>query len=174
MMTATAFLLIFLSVVFMISGVFKLLDYKSFQHTLRQLEVPDRLQQGTAIALPALEIAAALLLLYNRTQTIGKIAMLALIGAFLWSALKAMRSSHNIACSCFGRLPAEEQLGARTMVRIVVLFATVAVLFFQKPVDLWTQLSAVDLVHAVFSSIGLLFIYLLVPQLLAAYKPNTR
>ena len=105
-----------LAAVFALSGASKLAAARDFRAGLRALEVPERLVPPVARLWPALELAAAALVLplgFTRSGAIAALVLLTLATVVIW---RAVREGRAVSCACFGRLSGGT-LGWRTVVR---------------------------------------------------------
>lgn len=170
-MTITIFLHLFLAILFIISGCAKLMNYKDIYTTIEKLGVHWRLLKLAAIGVPILEVGSASLLLYPATQMLAKWLILFLLATFAWSIYRAMTGKKKIACNCFGSL-SSEQFGWGTSFRLALFLVINLFLLYSGNASIWEYISWTEAVYAAVSTIGLLFIYFLVPFIVSE-KPYT-
>lgn len=111
-----------LAAVFAVASVGKALDPEGSVKATRGFGVPERFARPIGLALPAMEMLAAVLLLPVSTAFAGAILSLALLTAFLAGMLNSLRKGEAPDCHCFGQFHSEP-VGTRSIVRNVVLGA---------------------------------------------------
>ena len=136
-MNTLALTQLFLSIVFAISAVTKMLSFGKFEDTIRKLGIPDRYCSAAGILIVAGELAAAVLVLWEPYRHCGGIVLMLLLGSFTWAVWKAMRAGKKLECNCFGEFTSET-LGSKTLVRIAVLLSLdLYLLLHQNSTDLF-------------------------------------
>jgi uncharacterized membrane protein YphA (DoxX/SURF4 family)/thiol-disulfide isomerase/thioredoxin len=130
----TAILLtrVFLSVVFATAAVSKLLDMTGTRRAAEEFGVPASLSAMVARALPAVEIAAAVLVLVQPTARIGALAMLVLLLVFVIAIARLLRRGLAPECHCFGQLQSAVA-GRSTLLRNLALCVGSAMAFAYGP-----------------------------------------
>ena len=93
-----------LAVVFALAAVAKLFDLAGSRMALEQFGVPGALVRPAAIALPALELAAAALLVVAPTAQAGAALAVILLVSFIAAIVLALRRGVAPDCHCFGQL----------------------------------------------------------------------
>ena len=92
-----------LILLFVYTGCSKLFDLESFTHTLYNQPIPRPLVPLLVLILPALEIATAACLLFDRTRLIGLYSGLALLTVFtLYIGAILVHLFTKVPCSCGG------------------------------------------------------------------------
>lgn len=109
-----------LAVVFIVSGVGKLLDLKGSQAAMRGFGLPENLAKPAGLALPFAELFVALLLLPVATATLGGWLALALLLAFIAGISYNLSQGKRPDCHCFGQFHSEP-IGKPTLIRNAVL-----------------------------------------------------
>ncbi|WP_217559415.1 MauE/DoxX family redox-associated membrane protein [Paenibacillus sp. GbtcB18] len=127
-MNGIAWIQMFLALILVTSALPKLTGLTAFKKTLKRLGVTDKLVM-LAIGIPLLELAAAVLILVSPLRFAGEVAILALLGCFLWATYKGMTGKAPVECSCFGSLTSET-FGWTTLARIAVMLALDLILVF--------------------------------------------
>ena len=83
----------------------KVLDFNMFRGQMHRQILPDFLKSSLVYILPPLEVAAAMLLLFERTQEAGFMLSLGLMTAFtIYVGLAVFRIFDHVPCSCGGVL----------------------------------------------------------------------
>jgi peroxiredoxin len=109
-----------LAVVFVVSGVAKLLDLSGAQAAMRSFGVPESMTRSAAIALPIAEIVIALLLIPATSAIWGGLLAFLLLLVFVASIGYNLSKGRKFECHCFGQLSRSE-IGPPTLVRNAVL-----------------------------------------------------
>lgn len=109
-----------LSVFFVVAGVAKLFDPRGSREAVRAFGTPRVLAGFVAIALPAAELAVALLLLPAATRWWAAVAAFALLLVFCAAIGTAMARGKAPDCRCFGQLHSSPA-GWSTLARNAVL-----------------------------------------------------
>lgn len=126
--------IVFLISVFILSGIMKLIQPKSFRKTLDDLQFPKFISGTLTYLVPLLECAAAVLLIFPETRIVGELLIVALLIGFTFSVWKAARLKSAVACNCFGNL-IPETIGLKTFYRIVVLLIIDAAIFIFQEIE---------------------------------------
>ncbi|MHB8659668.1 MAG: MauE/DoxX family redox-associated membrane protein [Solirubrobacteraceae bacterium] len=111
---------VLLAGVFLVAGVAKLRDRKSFADTLEGFGTRGSLVPALAVLLPALECAVAGLLLVPATSSAGALGALALLLSFSVAVGVALARGRTADCGCFGK-DRTGPLSVQTLVRNGVL-----------------------------------------------------
>ena len=111
-----------LAAVFAVAAVGKFLDLEGSVKATRSFGVPDRLARPIGVALPFLELLAAVLLLPVGTAQVGAIIASILLIGFLAGMLNSLRQGQAPDCHCFGTFHSEP-VGTNTIIRNAVLLA---------------------------------------------------
>jgi hypothetical protein len=83
----------------------KVLDFNMFRGQMHRQILPDFLKSSLVYILPPLEVAAAMMLLFERTQEAGFMLSLGLMTAFtIYVGLAVFRIFDHVPCSCGGVL----------------------------------------------------------------------
>ena len=101
-----------LAVAFIVAGVFKLADQRSFVLTIKAFGVlPTDLVKPVAAAMPVLEIVGGLLLLFDLPGGLAVIGGLLLL--FIAVIVNAIRQGLDIDCGCYG--PEDPEAASRAV-----------------------------------------------------------
>lgn len=173
MVDVLVFLHSFLAIVFLVSGVAKLLSRHSFYDTLLEIGLKENSSAKTVSWLfPLAEIVVAVLLLIERTRLTGAIMILAMLILFVMISIRALATKEKkINCQCFGNL-VEESLGASTLIRSAVLFLCVIPLLLHREETGLYQLSGLEMEFAFLFSIGIIALYALLTAYWNRYRLN--
>jgi methylamine dehydrogenase accessory protein MauD len=150
--TAVLAIRILLAVVFATAGVGKLLDLEGSKAAVRDFGVSRGLAPVIGVALPVVELAAAVLLVLHPTVMVGAALTLVLLVAFIGGIANALR--HGVApnCHCFGQIHSEPA-GPSTLIRNGILAALSIFVLVAGPgpaLDTWIgDRSAAELVAVV-------------------------
>ncbi|MCC7022569.1 MAG: TlpA family protein disulfide reductase [Thermomicrobiales bacterium] len=109
-----------LAVVFVVSGVAKLLDLSGAQAAMRSFGVPESMTRAAGIALPIAEIVIALLLIPAASAIWGGLLAFLLLLAFVAAIGYNLSKGRKFECHCFGQLSRSE-IGPQTLIRNAVL-----------------------------------------------------
>jgi thiol-disulfide isomerase/thioredoxin/uncharacterized membrane protein YphA (DoxX/SURF4 family) len=93
-----------LALVFVVSGTAKLIDRRGTSDAVRSFGMPASLVPTISWCLPAVEIVAAVLVLFAATALWGASIMLALLGAFVVVVTTSLRQGAAHDCHCFGSI----------------------------------------------------------------------
>lgn len=93
-----------LAAVFTAAGIAKLADRAGTRKAVREFGAPERLVAVLAPALPAAEIAVAILLLPVATREVGAAGALGLLGVFSAAIALSLVRGRTPDCHCFGQL----------------------------------------------------------------------
>lgn len=123
-----------LALAFLVAGVIKLWRPEVFAVTIRAFGIlPDALVTPVSIALPALEVAGALLLLFDRRLGLEMVA--ALLLTFVAILVYALRMGLDVDCGCYGPSdPEREAFGSirQALWRDGAMLACAAYLFWRR------------------------------------------
>ena len=126
MVTTLLFARLALLLVFVVSGVAKLLDLAGSRAALRGFGVPGALAVPGGLLLPLVELTVAALLLPAATTWAAAVAALLLLLGFSGGVALSLARGRRPACHCFGQL-SEGPIGGRTLVRNAALVALAGV-----------------------------------------------
>ncbi len=101
---ASLLLRVALVVVFVVSGVAKLVDRDGTRQAVVGFGVPSRYVAPVALLLAPSELVVALLLLLPSTSTVGLVLAFVLLAAFTTVVVAALRAGRRPDCHCFGRV----------------------------------------------------------------------
>ncbi|UJP64879.1 MauE/DoxX family redox-associated membrane protein [Mongoliitalea daihaiensis] len=91
------------------TGVSKLIDFGGFRGAILNQPFPNAIGEYMSILIPVVEIGLALLLIGERTRTLGMIGSIALMSAFTtYVGLVWVGAFERVPCGCAGII---EQLG---------------------------------------------------------------
>lgn len=108
--------------IFAVAAIAKLADMPGSRRALEGFGVPASIVPAGALALPAAELLAAVLLLIEPTAQIGALLAAALLLAFVAGIGAALRRGEEPDCHCFGQLHSKPA-GRETLIRNLVLAA---------------------------------------------------
>jgi peroxiredoxin/uncharacterized membrane protein YphA (DoxX/SURF4 family) len=151
MATAVLGLRLVLAAVFLLAGVAKLLDLKGSRRAVRDFGVPARAAGIVGTALPLLELAAAVALVFRPSARWGAAAALVLLLAFVGGIARALARGEQPDCHCFGQVHSAPASGM-TLARNVALgaFAAVVVAYGSGPaVDTWISAHSAAVLAAI-------------------------
>jgi len=127
---ATIFLIRFLlAAVLITSGAAKLTDTRGFTLTLIGLGLPTRrnyLIRSLSLLFPLLELGLGLVIVSGRWPEVVDILLLALLTFFSAVVIRAVITTPNVTCRCFGAL-SNSQFSGRGLVRSLLLTFLAAV-----------------------------------------------
>lgn len=150
---------VFMSVIFFVFAIAKLTKLSSFMDTLRQLRIKPVWARIVVVIVPLVELVACLLLLLTSTLLYGEVLVLVLLGSYVWAAWRA--KGRMVNCNWFGGL-ISEKFGFAMYVRIVVLL-TMCIFLLVAPAQLTVDSASIlEIITSIFSSLGIIAIYLLV------------
>jgi peroxiredoxin len=109
-----------LAVVFLVSGIAKLLDLSGGKAAMRSFGVPESFARQAGILLPIVEIAVAILLIPIETARWGALLALLLLAVFIIGIGYNLSRGRKFECHCFGELTHSE-IGPSTLARNAVL-----------------------------------------------------
>lgn len=162
----SGFVTVFLAFLFAFSSFAKWMDMEGFKETIAELGLSRRLQGAAVRVVPLLELAAAALLLWERTQAAGCLLLLLLSAGFIWSLWRAR--GQGIECNCFGRAIPEE-FGSLTAVRIAVCILLAVYLLVMPLQGGLFSLAAEEILWMFLLSCGILAAYTLF-SVIAKYR----
>lgn len=148
--------LIFLSVVFALSAIGKFANLSSFRETMSQLRIAHPWAGIATVGVPIVELIACVLLLVPITQFYGQLVVLLLLASFIWASWRAR--GRSVDCNCFGGVLGE-QFGRMTYLRIVAIFILDIFLIVTTSNEILLELSPIEIVSAILTSIGIIIIY---------------
>lgn len=98
---------VLLAAIFLYAGVSKLADVRTFASDVANYRMLPPIVVGAfAAAMPGVEVACGLGLLYGRTARAAALLATALLVAFTAAAVQALARDINIDCGCFGSVRA--------------------------------------------------------------------
>jgi thiol-disulfide isomerase/thioredoxin len=111
-----------LALIFVVSGVAKLMDQTGTAQAVRNFGIPPRLVTPIARLLPIVELGLAALLVIDGTARLGGLLSLLLLLAFVAIVGWNLSQGRRPECNCFGRIGGSD-ISGRTIARNVVLAA---------------------------------------------------
>jgi uncharacterized membrane protein YphA (DoxX/SURF4 family) len=93
--------------VFLVAGVAKLADLEGSRRAVAEFGVPQSLAGRLGVALPAAELAVAVVLMVGASARFGALAALALLLVFVEAITAALARGSSADCHCFGQLHAD-------------------------------------------------------------------
>jgi thiol-disulfide isomerase/thioredoxin/uncharacterized membrane protein YphA (DoxX/SURF4 family) len=124
---------IFLSVVFALAGVGKLLDLQGSEKAVKEFGVPGDVARAVAIALPIAELLCAALLLPVATAWLGAAGAFLLLAVFIGGMIWQMAKGNAPDCHCFGAIHSEP-VSKKSLMRNIV-FAGLAFFLVARGAD---------------------------------------
>lgn len=121
-----------LAVVFLVAAVAKLADMSGSRRALEDFHVPGALIAPSALALPVLEVTAAVLLVFKPTAQDGAGLAAVLLLAFVGGIVAALRRGVAPDCHCFGQLHSRPA-GKETIARNTALGAAAVFILASGP-----------------------------------------
>ena len=120
---------LFLFVIFALAAVGKMLDPEGSENSVKDFGVPDALAKPAALALPVVEAAVAVLLLFPETSWFGAIGAAVLMALFIAGMLYQISQGKSPHCHCFGEIH-DSKVGVPSVVRNFVFLAAAAYLIY--------------------------------------------
>jgi peroxiredoxin/uncharacterized membrane protein YphA (DoxX/SURF4 family) len=111
-----------LAAVFLLAGAAKLADRSGTRQALTDFDVPHRLAGPLLLLLPAVELTAAMALVFPTTARWGAAGSLVLLALFVVGLTRVLRRGDTPDCHCFGQVhskPASWATAARNFVLAV-------------------------------------------------------
>jgi uncharacterized membrane protein YphA (DoxX/SURF4 family) len=93
-----------LALVFAVAGIAKLMDRDGARRTAAGLGVPVEVVPAVALAVSVLEIAIAVVLLFDRPAAAAALAAAALLAVFFVALGTQLARGVRVPCACFGRM----------------------------------------------------------------------
>jgi uncharacterized membrane protein YphA (DoxX/SURF4 family) len=121
-----------LAATFAVAAAGKLVDFEATRRTLAEFGAPDRLTPAGALALPAVELAVAVLLIPNATARLGALLALVLLAVFVAAIIRSLARGRQPDCNCFGGLHSAP-IGPLTLVRNLALAAVAGLVVATGP-----------------------------------------
>jgi len=135
-------LAICLSVMFLVSAVLKILHFPSFIELVFAYEVlPRFFSKAFAIALPFLELAVSISLLFEQTLVYGTVLSLLLLLSFAYAVIRVLQERKVITCGCYGKF-LDTKADGFTVAKISILMILAFTLILGKgsfPVQLTAE-----------------------------------
>ncbi len=159
-MSMSALCLLYLSLIFVFSGVSKLLSLADFRTTIERLQLPAGRLPIVPVLICTAEIAAGAGLLFSWSRMLAQIAIFILLAGFGYAVYQArVVQKQEITCSCFGSW-SNETLGRNTVVKVACLGLLNALIWlFTEPVNT-LSMPVQEAVLTVLSSVGIVAISL--------------
>lgn len=120
-----------LTAVFGIAGVTKLLDQRGTREAVKNFGAPEWLAPVLTIALPVVELAIALGLLFTTTTGVSAMAAIVVLLVFVIAISVNLARGHTHDCHCFGQLYSRP-LGWPTLARNLVFAFAATFVFWQS------------------------------------------
>lgn len=111
---------LFLTAIFAVAAITKLLDRGGSQQAILNFGVPTRLATPLVILLPLFELAVAIALVFSSTAWFGAVGALVLLCAFTAFIAISLLQGRTPECHCFGQLYSRP-LGWPTLARNIAL-----------------------------------------------------
>jgi putative oxidoreductase len=123
-----------LAALFLYAGIAKIVDVRTFATDVAHYRVvPALLVAPFAAALPGIEVACGVGLLFGRTARAGALLAAGLLAVFTAAAVQALARDINIDCGCFGSIHAPVTLA--TVVRDFGLLGAALIVAVLAPTD---------------------------------------
>lgn len=130
----TVLLRLALSGVFGVAGVTKLIDPPGTRDAVKNFGAPEPLAPALAIALPIVELAIAIGLLFTNTTRVSAIAALAVLALFVVAIGANLARGRTHDCHCFGQLYSRP-LGWPTLARNLIFALAALFVLWQAYVE---------------------------------------
>lgn len=159
--TAAKWVSYFFVLLFVYAAVSKMRGFADFQIELAQSPVLSAYAGPISVSVLLLEVATALLLVFDKTRRIGLYASFGLMAAFTMYIYLILNYADNIPCSCGGIL--EKMSWEQHLVFNIVctLLALMAILFMQKErARGWSRTAAFVYITAVVSGGSIVALFL--------------
>ncbi|HEX8289119.1 MAG TPA: MauE/DoxX family redox-associated membrane protein [Pyrinomonadaceae bacterium] len=121
---------IFLSGVFGLAAVGKLLDLEGSEKAVKAFGTPEEYAKTFAIALPFAELVFAVCLLFVGTSWLGAAGALILLLSFIGGMIWQIKQGNAPDCHCFGQIHSEP-VGVKSLIRNIVFAVLALILVFQ-------------------------------------------
>ncbi|WP_371321715.1 MauE/DoxX family redox-associated membrane protein [Robertmurraya korlensis] len=151
---------IFLSLVFLISGTIKVLEYSNFKTTISKIGFKNKYLTLVSSGVVFIELLISGLILFNQTRLLASLIITILTSVFFYLSIKMIINGKSIDCNCFGSI-SEEKLGFNTIIKSLILFILCIIQFINKEPSGIEIASYRTILDAISSSIGIMCIYLL-------------
>lgn len=119
---------LFLAAVFGLAGFAKLADPAGSRRAVEGFGVPSSLSGIAGVALPLVEIAVAVSLLFTSSAWFGSVGAMFLLTIFSAGIFYQMAKGNAPDCHCFGQIHSEP-VGISSLIRNIVFLVPAAVLF---------------------------------------------
>lgn len=166
-MGASGVVQVFLATVFFVSALSKFRDYHATKMAMVAAGLGQSLSQMGARVLPFLEVATAVLLLWEPSPTVAGVMLFLMLACFLIATIRLM--GQGIPCNCFGNLTSEV-FSWGTAVRIAVLGLLNSYLLTHREPTQWVLASPGELISALVISVDIILIYAVLPEALRLYR----
>jgi len=119
---------LFLGLVFLLSGVSKVLWSHAFERalTMYRLDISETIEKCIRVFLPFIEIALGIVLFSNKIRNIAFYSVIILLTVFTTSQIWVIAHGWNVPCGCFGPY-VKDTIGALTVTRNI-FFTGLAIL----------------------------------------------
>jgi uncharacterized membrane protein YphA (DoxX/SURF4 family) len=144
--------------VFLLAGTAKLFDLTASRRAVIDFGVPESAGRVVGTALPVVELATGLALIFHPTARWGAAVALVLLLAFVAGIANALRQGKDVDCGCFGPVYSATASTA-TLIRNAVLAALAFVVVLEGPapaLDDWVAARTAAELVAIAATIGLL------------------
>ncbi len=149
---------VFLTVVFLVSGIAKYFNLAGFRHSLEALAGRIRVPSAFALAFPGLEILVTCGLWVPHEMINSAWMMIILLGILGVINLVAWSLHLAVHCNCLGGLT-DERFGPWSLGKTLVLMTLAIILATHQPSES-ASMSVESLVYTTFASLGLLGLYI--------------
>jgi hypothetical protein len=130
---------------FFFAAIGKIVDHDGSLRAVQELGVPKPLARPLAGLLPYMESCIAVALLIDDVYQIAALASFVLSASFLVALIANLIAGRRPRCHCFGQID-EAPIGAKAVVRIVLLTALAAVAAFGSEYDAFASINMTGLV----------------------------
>lgn len=158
-MNLLSFFQVFLSVVFFVAALGKLVKPTAFSETIRQLGINPSWTKSGVLIIAFLELIACALLVIPTTLLFGEVVSLILIFSYVWASWRAR--GRLVKCNWFGGLVIE-QFGVVMNLRALIFLIMCIYMIVMSGTSAFGVYPLVDIIQIIFVSMGLLIIYSLV------------
>lgn len=134
---------LFLAGIFGLAGFTKFADHSGSRKAAAEFGVPSSLVGFVALVLPTVEIAIAVLLLFNISSWFGAIAAAVLLSLFVLGMVIQMAKGNRPDCHCFGQIHSEP-VGVSSVIRNVIFLVPAIVIISNGRNDQGMSIADID------------------------------
>lgn len=121
---------LFLTAIFLLAGIGKLLDLKGSEKAVKAFGTPDEMAKTMAIALPFAEIVFGVCFLFTATSWLGAVGGFLLLASFIGGMIWQIAQGKSPDCHCFGAIHSEP-VSKKSLIRNIIFAALALFLVLQ-------------------------------------------